>query len=206
MPRVTAKKVIITLLAGVTWLLCYNTTDDTPGDMMSMARVRGEYLANKCRVYRVNTRSEWASLYRSKDSVNRCTNIHFAVNNKQFSICNVLKGGSLSWKQFFLYYHIPHTFLDDCKKTANCPNSVHSKIVQVRHPFERLLSTWRHIFKGGGWKLLEKRFLANPELANLLASEYGKITWEVFIRILVLKGSVEVPDITDYDAPWVWIR
>merc|ERR1712083_1165749 len=99
--------------------------------------------------------------------VNQCTNTFFTVNSRQFSICNVLKGGSLSWKEFFRYYDIPSKFLADCLKLGTCPKHVRSHLMQVRHPFDRLLSTWRHIFNSGGWRLLERQFVDNPQLASL---------------------------------------
>ena len=205
MPRVKTKQAVVLVLMTFLWLAVnYHKGEET--DKLIILRNRASYVKSMSRLYRDKTRVEWESLYESYETVNRCTNINFEVNQREFAICNVLKGGSLSWKQFFLYYNIPHTFLDDCQKTQTCPENLHRKIVQVRHPFERLLSTWRHIFKGGGWKLLEKRFVANPELANVLESEYQKITWKVFINNLLLNGTVEVPDITDYNAPWVWIR
>ena len=132
-----------------------NDAKDEKTDKLIILRKRASYVKSICKMYRDKTRVEWGSLYESDETVNRCTNINFEVNNREFAICNVLKGGSLSWKQFFLYYNIPHTFLNDCQKTQTCPDNFHKKIVQVRHPFEHLLSTWRHIFEGGGWKLLD---------------------------------------------------
>ena len=34
-----------------------------------------------------------------------------------------------------------------------CPDSPDVKIIQVRHPFVRLLSAYRYVFKKEGWKL-----------------------------------------------------
>ena len=76
----------------------------------------------------------------------------------------------------------------------------------MRHPFDRLLSTWRHIFHSGGWRLLERQFVDNPELAKDFEAAYENITWPVFIRELVLKAQTPLPDLTSYDSPGVWIR
>ena len=45
-----------------------------------------------------------------------------------------------------------------------------------------------------------------PELADAAAAQYENISWPEFIRRLVLNGSVVVKDVSDFNAPWVWIR
>ena len=138
--------------------------------------------------------------------INTCTNTFFTVNYREFAICNVLKGGSLSWKEFFLYYNLPSTFLQDCQRSSTCPTRLHGRLAQVRHPFERLLSSWRHIFHSGGCRLLESRFVEDPALAAEFEATYENITWPVFVRDLVLRTGGPVPDMQDYDTPGVWIR
>lgn len=76
----------------------------------------------------------------------------------------------------------------------------------MRHPFDRLLSTWRHIFHSGGWRLLERQFVDNPELAKDFEAAYENITWPLFVRELVLKPQTPLPDLSNYDSPGVWIR
>ena len=76
----------------------------------------------------------------------------------------------------------------------------------MRHPFDRLLSTWRHIFHSGGWRLLERQFVDNPELAKDFEAAYENITWPLFVRELVLKPQTPLPDLNSYDSPGVWIR
>ena len=93
MPRVKAKQAVVLVLMTFLWL-AVNYYGGGETDKLIILRKRAAYVKS-----------------------NRCTNINFEVNQREFAICNVLKGGSLSWKQFFLYYNIPHTFLDDCQKT-----------------------------------------------------------------------------------------
>ena len=82
-----------------------------PTDNIDQIMQRAKRVKEKCGIYRNEMRVEGQALHYTKDTINKCTNINFDVNEKDFSICNVLKGGSLSWKQFFLHYKIPFTFL-----------------------------------------------------------------------------------------------
>ena len=91
-------------------------------------------------------------------SVNLCTTRYLASDNKNHLLCNVLKGGSTSWQRFLDQNQIPTSLLAECVSRDGhytCPGQFHTRILQVRHPMERLLGTWRHVFKNGGWKLLE---------------------------------------------------
>ena len=99
--------------------------------VLTRFKERRERLSSVCDKYRANdTRVEHSALFEGT-KVNQCTNNFFTVNGRDFSICNVLKGGSLSWKEFFRYYNIPSKFLDDCLKSGNCPQHVRRHLVQV---------------------------------------------------------------------------
>ena len=102
------------------------------------------------------------------DTINRLTNVIFKINDKNFHLCNILKGGSLSWKTFFKMNKIPHYFLSSCSTNNNTDSCSEvdqfTRLIQVRHPFVRLLSAWRHIFEAEGWKNLEMRFVNNQQL------------------------------------------
>ena len=99
--------------------------------VLTRFKERRERLTSVCDKYRANdTRVEHSALFEGT-KVNQCTNNFFTVNGRDFSICNVLKGGSLSWKEFFRYYNIPSKFLDDCLKSGNCPQHVRRHLVQV---------------------------------------------------------------------------
>ena len=103
----------------------------TASRVMARFKERKERVGLVCESYRVNgTNPEYSSLFEGTD-VNQCTNTFFTVNSRQFSICNVLKGGSLSWKEFFRYYDIPSKFLADCLKLGTCPKHVRSHLMQV---------------------------------------------------------------------------
>ena len=70
---------------------------------------------------------------------------------RQFFLCNVLKGGSTSWQVFLAENGIEKKFMADCPNNR-CSERPDLRLLQVRHPLERLLATYRHLFKNGGWK------------------------------------------------------
>ena len=106
----------------------------TAARVMARFKERNERVGLVCESYRANgTRLEYSALFEGTD-VNQCTNTFFTVNSREFSICNVLKGGSLSWKEFFRYYNIPSKFLADCLKLGTCPEDVRSHLMQVFSP------------------------------------------------------------------------
>ena len=108
--------------------------EGTAARVMTRFKERKERLGSVCESYRANgTRLEYSALFEGTD-VNQCTNTFFTVNSREFSICNVLKGGSLSWKEFFRYYNIPSKFLADCLKLGTCPQHVRSHLMQVFSP------------------------------------------------------------------------
>ena len=64
------------------------------------------------------------------------------------------------------------------------PSEIDFRIVQVRHPMERLLGTWRHLFNDGGWRSLE-----HPEFVNKYENSYSKIDFPNFVEEVVLKDK-----------------
>ena len=154
-----------------------------PGDQSSQGlavmRERAERLRRRCRQLRNDQRLEWSALY--QDNLNTCTNVFFSLNSKRFQLCNILKGGSRSWKIFFKLHQIPHRFLADCQPGADCRSKGQRRLVQVRHPFERLLSAWRHIFQAEGFTTL---WSISPVSHQQL--EQGSLIMGVFSRFLHL--------------------
>ena len=71
-------------------------------------RDRAETVASLCSQLSGEMMVERAGLGGGTGTVNRCTNTYFSLNQISFVVCNVLKGGSLSWKTFFEYYKASH--------------------------------------------------------------------------------------------------
>ena len=118
---------------------------------------------------------EWSALHNG-DAINRATNVRFQIGEKEFQLCTVLKGGSLSWKIFFKINKIRNKYLKDCKDKSKCwkEESNRLSLIQARHPFLRLLSAWRHIFQAEGWRNLEVRFVNNSYLLRQGLNKYMK--------------------------------
>ena len=110
----------------------------------------------------------------------------------------IFQGGSTSWSFFFGENNITRTYLADCAITNTCPTNLQLRLlqvsphcwcysphtkhpVQVRHPLERLLATWRHIFKNGGWKSLDSAQASDQAKARMEA-EVEKFTWNYFVQ------------------------
>ena len=144
--------------------------------------------------------------FRESGNINGDTNMRFRLNQRNFQICSVLKGGSLSWKTFFEINRIPFNYIRNCQDENICGDDVEvTRLMQVRHPFERLLSAWRHIFQAEGWKNLEVIFINNNQRLKQEAPRYN-ISWQRFIQEIVIEDRLDIKDMNDYDAQWVWLR
>ena len=128
-----------------------------------------------------------------------CTGTHFTLNKRNHFICNVLKGGSTSWDVFFQENNISNIKTFYCDYTGgdggggHCSDNPHLRILQVRHPFERLVSTYRHVFKAGGWKSLDQMYSANPRLEQLFTRFFNK-SWTEFVEEVVIQNSFPISE------------
>ena len=161
---------------------------------------RRERLRAACSKYSGGQRSEYGSVYQRSEPVNKCTGTYFHVERRDYYLCNVLKGGSTSWRFFFGENNITSTFIADCRPNGNCPKEPELRLVQVgrtlslldlldlllqvRHPLERLLATWRHVFKNGGWKSLDG---STGQARKALETGFAKFSWNYFVEEVVLQ-------------------
>ena len=65
------------------------------------------------------------------EPINRCTGRFFKFQEKDFFICNVLKGGSTSWSFFFGENNITAAFIADCRENGTCPKKSELRLLQV---------------------------------------------------------------------------
>ena len=130
--------------------------------------------------------------------MNKCTARYLEVKGKNVLMCSVLKAGSTSWKTFLRRNNIKTSLLAECK---DCPNEKHVRIIQVRHPMERLLATWRHVFKNGGWKSLEHN-------SEKYGPSYSHVDWKYFIEEVVLKDkySKTESELDNLNGGGVWVK
>ena len=79
-----------------------------------------------------------------------CTIVQTLLLNHGFQCSSKTTAGSFS-------FHIHNTYINLHVGENNC------KRLQVRHPFERLVSAYRHLFLHGGWRLLDHSWEGDTE-------------------------------------------
>ena len=141
---------------------------------------RQRRLGEVCGRYHSSLSSEHSSLHNRKHPVNERTGSKFEIGENKIFMCNVLKGGSNSWKMFLSKKKIKVTSLEEEEFSLSYMNK---NIVQVRHPMERLLGTWRHLFNDEGWKSLE-----NPEFVDVFEEFYSKTDFPRFVEDFLQLG------------------
>ena len=147
-----------------------------------------------CEDFNNTMKLEHNAVYYKEKIANPCTGTHFQLKERSHFICNVLKGGSTSWEMFFKENQIPTTRIVDCDtEEQNCSKSPEVKIIQVRHPFERLLSTYRHVFKNGGWKSLDASYMKEPKIEQFFNKVFSK-TWPDFVDEIILDNQLDISE------------
>merc|ERR1712061_481160 len=154
--------------------------EETPENHALVMEGRRRRLEELCKKFEVEARIEHSSLFHRSEPINRCTGRFFKFQEKDFFICNVLKGGSTSWSFFFGENNITAAFIADCRESGSCPEKPELRLLQVRHPLERLLATWRHLFKNGGWKSLDGVASTKPEAKKEMEKTKAGFTWNYF--------------------------
>ena len=74
---------------------------------------------------------------------------------------------------------------------------------------ERLLATWRHLFKNGGWKSLDGLASTKPEAKKEMEKKMAGFTWNYFVDEVVLKDTFvnksEV-ELDNFDGMGNWVK
>ena len=167
---------------------------------------RRSRLSEICRSLEDPMRVEHSSLFKKKIMNNHCTGTYFKVGGKHHFICNALKSGSTSWEMFFAENKINKTYIADCKYKG-CPEAPEIKIIQVRHPFERVISTYRHIFKNGGWKTID-RFWEKDQVLNSYYQKLFSKTFQEFVTDVIINNEFEISEefLDDVNHPGTWLK
>ena len=199
--------IAVIALIYITEIRDISEEDEDIRDYKAVLDWRVSKLKDVCRKHLHQMTVQHSSLYHRQEQINKCTTSFFTVDGKNHMICNVLKGGSTSWKMFFDQMRIPAILLADCKP-GECSRTPQLRIVQVRHPMERLLSTWRHLFKNGGWRSLDHTFRNYPSVQKQYETLYSNISWPVFVQELVLgdKFHKTEEEMEDIEGGGVWIK
>lgn len=160
-------------------------------------------LDKMCDKYKDPFRIEHRALYKSYPPIHHFT--YFNLNGSSHMMCSILKGGSNSWKIFMQrvdsrvqetgssltsgeFDSSEHKKPKNDSKTISqsCwPSCADSsiKIVQVRHPLERLLSAYRHVFERE--KTYEDEFMTVVSLKQVLGKKFKKLSWTKFVDMII---------------------
>jgi len=154
-------------------------------DNFSSRRAR---LQRVCDKYRGNYyQPEYNALFGSDTRATAYLQHYFDWKEKLYVINNPPKTGSTSWKHFLWNEDLEMT--EDCKVCKR--ENVAKVMLQVRHPLERLVSTYRHLIKEQAWRIGEWKYLMKNDSSSMKHFLlHNNISWTDFISKVVLNGSL----------------
>jgi len=163
---------------------------------VSTFEARKSLLDDVCDKYRDPFRPENRALYYTYPPMNHFS--FFQYKGSSNMMCSILKGGSNSWSIFMqrvdeemrkspvnVDEDIP-AIADNEKVDETCwPKCALSstKVVQVRHPLERLLSAYRYVFERSS--TYEDQFVQVVSLKQVLGDKFEKLSWVKFVDMII---------------------
>jgi len=163
---------------------------------VSTFEARKSLLDDVCDKYRDPFRPENRALYYTYPPMNHFSFFQYKGNSNM--MCSILKGGSNSWSIFMqrvdeemrknpvnVDQDIPAK-ADTEKVDETCwPKCALSstKLVQVRHPLERLLSAYRYVFERSS--TYEDQFVQVVSLKQVLGDKFEKLSWVKFVDMII---------------------
>jgi len=165
----------------------HNLTDLIPPspNISEVFQKRKFHLQKVCSEYENQFfRPEYFSLFGSDAQELNSLTHYFKWKGKEYLFLSSYKCGSNSWVRLFggLDPNISY-------RCSNCTRStIHKIMFNARHPLERLLSAYRHLFEEEGWRL----FVTNNELRSGVSEylESNNVSWTTFIEDVVLSNSL----------------
>jgi len=163
---------------------------------VSTFEARKSLLDDVCDKYRDPFRPENRALYYTYPPMNHFS--FFQYKGSSNMMCSILKGGSNSWSIFMQRVdeemkkspvNVDEDMLskaDNEKVDETCwPKCALSstKVVQVRHPLERLLSAYRYVFERSS--TYEDQFVQVVSLKQVLGDKFEKLSWVKFVDMII---------------------
>ena len=173
-------------------------------DMMEKERMRDvstfesrrSLLNDVCEKYKDPFRPENRALYHTHPPMNHFS--FFRYKSQSNMMCSILKGGSNSWTIFM--QRVDEEMRKNPVASSEKVNSkdepekvkescwpecalASTKIVQVRHPLERLLSAYRYVFERTS--TYEDQFVQVVSLKQVLGDKFDKLTWPQFVEMVI---------------------